>query len=93
MIPNITDPSLYCIFEDKKLVRIDGSYVDALLRAGTNEGQTHSDDMLERFETTGNHPEPCIFSGMQITGFDNTHHIYQDFYTSKIEQIPSNAKI
>ena len=35
--PTIIDPFLYCQFEDDHLVGINGSYVDDLLRAGTDE--------------------------------------------------------
>ena len=37
MIPTIIDLSFNCQFEDKRLVRINGSYVDDLLRAGMGE--------------------------------------------------------
>ena len=47
MTSTIIDPSLYCQFEDDKLVGINGSYVDDLPRAGKDEWQTHSDATLE----------------------------------------------
>ena len=71
---------------------ISEDYVDDLLRAGTNEWQTHSDATLERSDTTGNQQEPFNFAGMHITESDNIYHTDQDFYLSKIEQIPSNAE-
>ena len=93
MTPTIVDPSLYCQFEDDRFVGINGAYVDDLLRAGMNEWQTHSDATLEQFETTGNQQAPFTFAGMHITEFDNIYHIDQDFYMSKIEQIPSDSEL
>ena len=92
MTPITIDPSLYCQFEDNKLIRINGRYVDDLFRAGTDEWKTHSDTTHERFETTGNQQALFTFTGMHITESDNMCHIDQDFYMSKIEQIPSNAE-
>ena len=92
MIPTIIGPSLYCQFEDGRLVGFNGSYVDDLLQAVTDEWKTHSDSTLERFETTGNQQAPFIFVGMLITESDNMHHIDQDFYMNKVEQIPSNTE-
>ena len=89
MIPTIIDPSLYCQSEDNRLMRIKGSYVDDLLRAGTNEWQIHSDATLERFEKSGNQQAPFTFAVMHITESENTYHIDQDFYMDKMEQIPS----
>ena len=65
MIPTIINLSLHCQFEDSQFVGINGSYVDDLLRAETNERKTHSDDILERFETPENeqahsHSLECI---------------------------------
>ena len=74
-------------------MEINGSYVDDLLRAGTDEWKTHPDATLERFETTGNQQAPFTFAGMHITESDNMDHIDQAFYMSKIEQIPANAEI
>ena len=92
MIPTIIDSSLYCQFEDNQLEGINGSYVDDLLRAGTDEWQTHSDATLERFKTTGNQQAPFTFAGMHTTESDNTHHIDQESYKNKIEQIRSDAR-
>ena len=92
MTPKIIDRSLYCQFEDDQLVGINGSYVDDLLRAGTDEWKNYSDATLERFETTGSQQAPSIFAGMHITESENMFHIDQDFYMSRIEQIPLNAK-
>ena len=85
MISTIIDPSLYWQFEYDKLVGINESYVDDLLRAGTNEWQTDSDATLERFETTGNQQAPFIFAGIYIIESDKMYHIDQGFYMSKIE--------
>ena len=87
----VIDPSLYCQFEDYHLMGINGSYVDDVLRVGTNESQTHSDVTLERFETTGNKQAQFAFARMYITDSENMYHIDQDFYINKIEQIPSNT--
>ena len=93
MTHTIIDPSLYYQLEDDKLVRINGVYVSDLLRAETDERQTHSDATLERFETAENQQTPFTFAGMHITEYDNMYHIDQDFYISKIEQISSNAEL
>ena len=88
----IVDPSLYCYFEDDQLILINWSYVDDLLRAGTDEWQTHSDATHERFETIGKQQVPFTFAGMHITESDNMYHRDQDLYMNKIEQIPYNAE-
>ena len=92
MSPPIIDPSLNFQFEDDQLVGSNGSYVDDIFRQGTDEWQTHSDATLERFETTGNQQEPFAFAWMHITESHNVYNIEQDFYMSKIEQIPPNAE-
>ena len=90
MIPTILDPSLDCQCEDDRLVRINGSYVDDLLRAGMDEWQIPSDATLERFGTTANKQAPFTFAGMHVTESDIMHLIDQDFHWSKVEHIPSN---
>ena len=92
MTSTITDPSLYRQFEDEQLMGINGSFVNELLRAGTDEWQTHSDATPGRFETTGNEQEPLKFAGIHIIESDNMHHIDRDFYMSKIEQITFNGE-
>ena len=71
MNPTIIDPSLYGTFDDDQLLGINGSYVNDLLRAGTDEWKTHSDAIFERFETTKNQQAPFTFAGMHITESDN----------------------
>ena len=85
MIPTIIDPCLYFQFEDEQLVGINGSEVDDLLRAGTNERRTYSDYTLERFETIGNQQAPFTFAGIYIIESDNMYHIDQDSYMRKSE--------
>ena len=92
MTPAIINPSLYFQFEDDQLVRALGIYVGDLLRAETNDWQTHLDSTFERFETIGNQQAPFTFAGIHITESDNKYTIDQDFYLSKIEQNPSNAE-
>ena len=53
MTPTIVDPSLYCHFEEEKLVGINGNYFDDPLGAGAHDWKTHSDVTLEQFEITG----------------------------------------
>ena len=92
MTQTIIDPSLYCKFEKDELDGLNGNYVDDLLRAETNDWQTQSEAALERFETTGNEEPPFTFAGMHITYNQGMFNIDQDFYMSKIEQIPSDAE-
>ena len=73
-------------------MRINGGYIDDLFRAEMDEWQTHSDDILERFETTGNKQAPLTFAGMHATGSDNIHQNDQDFYMIKVEHIPYNTE-
>ena len=84
--------SLYCQFEDDQHVGINGGYADDLLRARTYEWEIHSDATPERFERTGNQQATFTFAEMHITESDNMYQIDQDFYMSKIEQIPSDAE-
>ena len=86
------DPSLYCLFEDDKLVGIDGSYVDDLLRAGTNEWKTHWDATVERIQITEIKQEQLTFIGMRITESENMYQIDQNVFMSKMEQIPSDVR-
>ena len=74
------------------LFRMNISYVNELLQTGTNECKTHSDDTLERFGATRNQQAPFTFAGMYITESDKMYHIDQEFFMSKIEQIPSDAE-
>ena len=54
--------------------------------------QTHSDSTAERSETTGNQKALLTLAEMYITESDNMYSIDQDFYKSKIEQMPLDAK-
>ena len=92
MTSSIIHTSLYCKFEDDRVVQINGNYTDNLLRQGTGEWQTHSDAILEQLKAAENQQAPFTFAEMHITEFDNMYHINQDLYTSKIEKIPSNAE-
>ena len=58
---------------------IKRGYVDELLRVGSDERQTHSDAMLERFETGGSKYAPFALAGMHITESENMYHVDQDF--------------
>ena len=71
---------------------IDASYAEDLLRAGKNEWKTHSDAILELFETTGNQQATFTFALIHITESGNMYHIDQNFNKSKIAQILSDAE-
>ena len=86
--PTIIDSSLYYQLEDDQLVGVNGSYFDDLLRAGTDNWKTHSNDTFEQFGTAGKQQPPFAFTGMLITDFGNMFHIDLDFDLSEIEQIP-----
>ena len=79
MIPIIIDASLYCQFEDDRLVIINGSYIEDLFRAGAHERKTHSDATPERLETTANQQEPLNFSRMYVSEPDSMYNFDQDF--------------
>ena len=67
MTCTIIDPLLYCNFENNHIIGINSSYVDDLLRTGTNECTAQADATLERFGTTLNDQPPFIFAGTHIT--------------------------
>ena len=54
MTHTITNPFLYCQVKDEQVLGINRTYVDDLLRAETNENQTHSEASPERFKRAEN---------------------------------------
>ena len=66
--------SLHCRFEDDQPIVIDGSFVNDLLRAETEEWQTGSNAAIERFEKTGNELLPFTFAGIHITEVEDALH-------------------
>ena len=92
MIFTIIDPFLYSQLEEDQLVGINESYVDDLLLAGTDNWKILSNDTFKWFEATENQQTRFTFAKMHIIESENLYHIDQDFYVSKIEQIPSDAE-
>ena len=60
------DPSLYFSFREGKLIGINGSNVDDLLRAGGNDFRNICNKTHERFETSGDETAPLTFAGFNI---------------------------
>ena len=85
MIRRIIDPCLYFLFRSGNLVGINGSYVDDLLRAGSDEFKSIVDRTLPRFETSGNDELPVIFASIHIKySPDHTYTIDQLSYVEKL---------
>ena len=86
--PTKADPSLYFSFRGNKLVGINGSYVDDLLRSGDSEFKNWCKRTHEKFETSGDEPLPVTFAGFQISR--NEHNLLsmdQTFYIRRLEEL------
>ena len=86
MTQSVADPSLYLQFKDDKLIGINGTYVDDLLRCGTPELEDLCKLTYERFETIGTEDLPLTFAGFNIQPRpDDAFSIDQLFYHEKLE--------
>ena len=92
MIQSIADPPMYFLFEENKLIRINGIYVDDLLRCGTLELEEQCKLTSERFETTVTKEFPFTFAEFNISPRpDDTYSIDQLFYHQKLESLEASA--
>ena len=68
---------------------VNSSYVDDLLRAGTNEFKKGSSKTYRYFETSGEQQQlPLAFAGLNIThNSNNSFAIEQTFYHKKFEEL------
>ena len=88
LVPSKADPSLYFAFTDGTLSGINGSYVDDLLRAGTESFQEACKHTHRRFETSGDEIPPFTFAGFNIScSPDGFLSMDQLFYMKKLEEI------
>ena len=85
---------MYLHFEDDKLVNINGTYVDDLLRCGTPEFEELSKLTYEKFKTTGTEDLTLTFAGLNIRlRPDDTFSIYQLCYHQKLETLQASASL
>ena len=92
MVPTVTDASLYFSFRRGELIGMNGSYVDDLLRAGTQQFKELCQKTHNSFETSGDDNLPLTFAGLTVSnkheGFLTTD---QTFYLQKLKCIESST--
>ena len=92
MIPTPIDICFFFMFRSDELIRLNGSYVDDLLRAGNDHFKSILSRILERFETSRNEDVPTTFAGIHIQCFpDHTYSIDQLSYVHKLMQLREDA--
>ena len=92
MTPIVTDPSLYCKFENCKLAGLNRCFMEDFLRTGTDVWPSRTDATLEIFNLTGNEDPLLSFTEMNITDNEDVFQIDQYFFMTKIEQTPYDAE-
>jgi len=91
LVPTKTDQSLYFSFRRGELIGINGSYVDDLLRAGTEEFKNDCQITHRFFETSGDDSPPFTFAGFTVNKTSTSLTIDQTFYLKKLECLESDS--
>ena len=87
-----SDPSFHFIKSGNTLSGISGTYVDDLLRAGTENFKQLSSKTNQRFDMKQPSTPPCDFSGFRLQfNIDNIMQTSQISYMSKLEELESTA--
>ena len=88
-----SDPSLYFHFDSDKLVGINGTYVDDLLRCSTKKFEEKAKIIYDKFETSSTEELPLTFAGINIQQKpDDSFALDQLFYHRKLEHMPTAAE-
>ena len=75
-----------------RLIGLNGTYVDDLLRAGTNEFRQLCQKTHRRFETKGDEELPQIFAGFNIARSEQSGYtVDQQFYYKRLEELSPEA--
>ena len=87
-----TDPALYHLVIDGNLAGLSGSYVEDVVRCGTQKFKRHCLSTSERFEMSGDETIPCIFTGFRLS-YDSHHavKIDQHRYIEKQRPMPEDG--
>ena len=91
-MPAVIDSCLYFLSRSSELIRVNGSYVDDLLRAGNDRFKSIVNRKLERFETSRNDDVSITFAGIHIEySPDLIYTIDQLSYVDKLTQLREDA--
>ena len=92
MTPLDTDPALYYLVMDNSLAGLSGSYVDDIIRCGTDKFKSHCRSTGKRFEMSGTETIPCIFTGFRLShDSQNFIQIDQRQYIQKLRPLPEDG--
>ena len=69
-----TDPTLYHLVSDGTLFGLSGSYVDDMIRCGTQEFRRHCLSTNNRFDMADDEILPCTFTGFRLSC--DSHHSF-----------------
>ena len=93
MEPSMSDPSLYFHFDGDRLIGINGTYVDDLLRCITKKFEEKSKLTYDKFETSDAEELPLTFAGINIQQKpDDSYALDLLFYHRKLEHLPAAAE-
>ena len=92
MKPLDTDPALYHLVIDGNLAGLSGSYVDDIIRCGTQKFKRHCLSTSERSEMSGDETIPCTFTGFRLS-YDSHHavQIDQHRYIEELRPLPEDG--
>ena len=87
MLPTKIDLVFYLCFDNnKRLLGMNGSYVDDLLRAGNSKVKKLCEITHQKFETTPDENPPFSFAGLELRKLpDDSYTLDQSFYFEKIK--------
>ena len=87
MIPTKITPVFYLKFdENKRQIRMNGSYVDDLLHAGNSKFTKLCEISHQKFEATPDEDPPFSFPGLELKQLpDDSYTLDQSFYLEKIK--------
>ena len=92
MKPLDTDPALYHLVPDGTLVGLSGSYVDDMIRCGTQEFRRHCLSTNNRFDMADDEILPCTFTGFRLS-YDSHHSVQLDQhrYVKMLRPLPEDG--
>eukprot|EP00171_Calliarthron_tuberculosum_P022143 IDg22143t1 len=87
-----SDPALYTLLSEDKLIGLSGGYVDDLLRAGTPAFRKLSQQTHKKFDMGADESPPCAFSGFLLSrDRDGNLQQHQKLYLKQLETLPLDA--
>lgn len=87
-----SDPAMYVKMKDNQLIGLSGTYVDDILRVGSEEFRMIASKTNNEFEMDDDKELPCTFTGFKLEkNEDGVLQLQQHDYLSQITVLPEDA--